>query len=295
MPEQVEVVHYTDPSCPWAYSAEPFMRALEWRYGDGLDWRLVTIGLREDTSGLERRGTTPASRVDGWRWFSETFGMPLLTTPRARLVASGRMCRAVKAAGRQGKAVEDGMLRGVRLAWFTSLLLLDEDEAFAEVAAGVPGLDPERLLRDLADPGVEDAYQADRAEARSAAGIGDPAIAQDRAALFDGGARFTAPSLVFRYDGRTLVAGGFQSFEAYDVCVANLAPQLPRRPQPQPPDLLAEHPGGLTTAEVAQVCRDRNDPPDLAGTHAELTRLAEAGAIRRSPIGDDGSLWSQAA
>ena len=52
MADQVEVVHYTDPSCPWAYSAEPFMRALEWRYGDGLAWRLVMIGLREDTSSL---------------------------------------------------------------------------------------------------------------------------------------------------------------------------------------------------------------------------------------------------
>jgi 2-hydroxychromene-2-carboxylate isomerase len=295
MAEQVEVVHYTDPSCPWAYSAEPFMRALEWRYGDSLSWRLVTIGLREDTSGLERSGTTPASRVDGWRWFSETFGMPLLTTPRARLVASGRMCRAVKAAGRQGEAAERGMLRGVRMAWFTSLHLLDEDDAFAEVAAGVPGLDPDRLLRDLAGPEIEDAYQADRAEARSAAGIGAPAIAQDRASLFDGGARFTAPSLVFRYDGRTLVAGGFQSFEAYDVCVANLAPHLPRRPQPDPAELLAEYPQGLTTAEVAQVCRDRNDPADLAGTEAELARLADAGAVRRSPIGDDQSLWHAAA
>ena len=32
------------------------------------------------------------------------------------------------------------------MAWFTSLLLLDEDEAFAEIAAGVPGLDPDRLI-----------------------------------------------------------------------------------------------------------------------------------------------------
>ena len=295
MAEQVEVVHYTDPSCPWAYSAEPFMRALEWRYGDGLAWRLVTIGLREDTKGLEENGTTPASRVDGWRWFSETFGMPLLTTPRARLVASGRMCRAIKAAGRQGGDAERGMLRGVRMAWFASLHLLDEDEAFAAVAAGVPGLDSDRLLHDLADPAIEEAYQADRAEARSAAGIGDPAIAQDRAALFDGGARFTAPSLIFRHDGRTLVAGGFQSFEAYDVCVANLAPDLPRRQQPTPAELLSEYPQGLTTAEVAQVCRDRNDPADLPGTEAELARLADAGSIRRSPIGDDQSLWHAAA
>jgi len=271
------------------------MRALEWRYGDALSWRLVTIGLREDTADLERRGTTPAARVDGWRWFSETFGMPLLTAPRARLVASGRVCRVIKAAGLQGEAAQRGMLRGVRMAWFTSLHLLDEDEAFAEIAGAVPGLDPDRLLRDLADPAVEEAYQADKAEARSAAGIGAPAIAQDRAALFNGGARFTAPSLVFRYDGRTLVAGGFQSFEAYDVCVANLAPELPRRGQPEPAELLAEYPQGLTTAEVAQVCRERNDPADLSATGAELERLAEDGAVRRSPIGDDQTLWHAAA
>ena len=110
-----------------------------------------------------------------------------------------------------------------------------------------------------------------------AAGLGDPAIAQDRAALFDGGARFTAPSLVFRHEGRTLVAGGFQSFEAYDVCVANLAPGLPRRPPPEPLELLAEYPAGLTTVEVAQVCRGRNDPPDIAGTEAALVSLAESG------------------
>ena len=60
----------------------------------------------------------------------------------------GRMCRAVKAAGSPGGAAQErGMLRGVRMAWFTSLLLLDEDEAFAEIASGVPGLDPERLVQ----------------------------------------------------------------------------------------------------------------------------------------------------
>ncbi len=206
------------------------------------------------------------------------------------------MRRAVKAAGRQGAAAERGMLRAVRMAWFTSLLLLDEDDAFIELAAGIPGLDPERLISDLAGEAVEDAYQADRAEARSAAGVGDPAIAQDRAALFDGGARFTAPSLCSCHDGRgTLVAGGFQSFEAYDVCVANLAPHLPRRDQPEPAELSAGYPDGLTTVEVAQVCRGRNDPPDIAGTLTALEGLAESGAIRRSPIGDASNLWHPAA
>ena len=35
------------------------------------------------------------------------------------------------------------------------------------------------------------------------------------------------------------------------------------------------------------MCRGRNDPPDIAGTEAALVGLAESGAVRRSPIGDD--------
>ena len=50
------------------------------------------------------------------------------------------------------------------------------------------------------------------------------------------------------------------------MCVANLAPHLPRRDQPEPAELLAASAYGLTTVEVAQVCRGRNDPPDVAGT-----------------------------
>ena len=69
----------------------------------------------------------------------------------------------------------------------------------------------------------------------------------------------------------------------------------PRRAASEPAELLAAYPDGLTTVEVAQVCRGRNDPPDIAGTEAALVSLAESGAIRRSAIGDASSLWQPAA
>jgi len=82
--DPVEVTQYTDPSCPWAYSAEPFMRGLEWRYGEGLVWRTVMIGLSEDTRARERAGVTPEGRVKGWKTYETRFGMPVLSTPRTR-------------------------------------------------------------------------------------------------------------------------------------------------------------------------------------------------------------------
>jgi 2-hydroxychromene-2-carboxylate isomerase len=291
--ESVTVTQYTDPSCPWAYSAEPFLRHLEWRYGDGLEGRTVVIGLSEDTKARERAGVTPASRVAGWKEYETRFGMPVLSTPRTRLIASGRACRAVKSAERDGAAAAGRLLRAVRLAWFTSTLLLDADGDIARIADEA-GLDGARIVAGIADPAVEEAYQRDRAEARSAGETGAPAVAQDRAEVFDGGARFTAPSLVFARGGNRLVAGGWQPFDAYDLCVANLAPDLGRRPDPDPLDLLAANPAGLTTAEVAEVCRERNDDRDTAGTEAALRVLERAGAVRRTPIGDDASLWHTA-
>lgn len=286
--EPVEVTQYTDPSCPWAYSAEPFLRGLEWRYGENLVWRTVVIGLSEDTRARERAGVTPESRVQGWKEYERRFGMPVSSTPRTRLIASGRACRAVKAAERLDAG--DRLLRALRLAWFTTTMLLDEDGAIGEVAAAA-GLDAGAVVAGLDDPDVESAYQYDRTEARSAGSTGAPAVAQGRAAVSEPSARFTAPSLVFTRGESTLVAGGWQPFEAYDLCVSNLAPELPRRPAPEPADLLAAYPAGLTTAEVAQVCRERNDDPNPDAASATLHRLERAGAVRRTPIGDDRSLW----
>ena len=46
----IDVTHFTDPGCPWAYSASPALATLRWRYGDQLRWTLVTIGLAEDSA-----------------------------------------------------------------------------------------------------------------------------------------------------------------------------------------------------------------------------------------------------
>ena len=47
----IRITEFTDPGCPFAWSAEPFRRKLEWRYGDQIAWRLRMVVLadrRED-------------------------------------------------------------------------------------------------------------------------------------------------------------------------------------------------------------------------------------------------------
>src|SRR6059058_1541331 len=55
----VLITEYTDPGCPWAYSAEPFRRRLAWLYGDRLQWETCMVVLAEDPAEYLERDFTP--------------------------------------------------------------------------------------------------------------------------------------------------------------------------------------------------------------------------------------------
>ena len=286
-PGLVDVTHYTDAACPWAYNFEPVLRTLEARYGDQLTYRTVMIGLSESYEQYVARGYTAEGASLGRRRFRRR-GMPMSTGPRPRPFGTGRACRLVKAAELQGIPQAEAVLRALRFAWFTTDLVMDEDDALREVAGSIDGLDAARALADARSQEVEDAYQRDRAETRSPARF---AVTLGRTAASDGPDRYTAPSIVLRAGGRELVAPGFQPFEAVDVLVMNLVPRAERLPVPALEDLLAAYPGGLTTAEVARVLADTTTEPDMAAAEDDLIRLTVAGKARRQALGHD-ALWT---
>jgi 2-hydroxychromene-2-carboxylate isomerase len=283
----IEVTLFTDPVCPWAYSAHPAHRVLEWRYGDGLRWRLVVIGLHEDPERMRERGYSPLRSALGHTRFRR-YGMPFAPAPKPRLAASARACRALVATRLLSPGAELRAYRALQLANFTTSALLDEDATLARVLATVGGVDGDAIVARIDDPEVVAAYQADKAEARTAAG--SPTELQGKTAQTDGPVRYTAPSVVFELDGRRLEAGGFQPVEAYDVLIANLDPTIARTPPPDgPTPLLQRFPDGLTTQEVAALLARGNDAPDR---DAAERALLEAGAVR-TPAGD-GAIWTAA-
>src|SRR4051794_36238296 len=194
---RIRATYITDPGCPFAYGGEALVSALRWRFGDQIEWRLVMIGLAEDPSEYEDRGYTAEWMTQAWLGFRHT-GMPFTLAPRSRVIATGRACRVVVAARMESPKLAWRVLRALRFAWFTTQLLLDEDHALRSVLDAIPGVDAGRLLDRSTDPDVEDAYQRDRAEARSAAG--SPSEVQGKAK--DG--RYTAPTLVFDRGDRQL-------------------------------------------------------------------------------------------
>ena len=286
---RLRVTHFSDPGCPWAWSASPALAVLRWRYGDQLEWRHVMIGLTESGAVYERRGYSVERMAQGYRRFRHR-GMPFATAPRERVHGTWPMCRVVVAARVLAPAREWAVFRALQFAQFTSTLDLADPAGLREAIAWVPGIDADALLAAAAEGEVEAAFAADREAARTAAG--SPTEFMGRAANSDGRVRYTAPSLVFEtVDGRRLEAGGFQPIEAYDVVVANLDPTLERRaPAQAPAEVLPEFPDGLTTAEVAAVMTPNNASPDLDAAEDALIAQAAAGGATRRPFGND-ALW----
>lgn len=285
----VDVTCFTDPGCPWAYSENPALAVLRWRYGDQLRWRLVMIGLMEDPSGYVARGYTPARAAQGSLLFRDRYGMPFAAAPRARVLATARACRAIVAARQIAPDREWAVLRALQFGWFNSTLLLDQDGDIATALAEVAGLDAGAVVAAIDDPAVSAAYEADKRETRTAEG--GPTHFQGKARQTDGPVRFSAPSLIFVSGERRIEAGGFQPVEAYDLAIANLDTSLERRQPPESPlPALQSFPDGLTTQEVAAVMAPGNTPPDRSAAEAALIGLVGEGSARRVPLGND-ALW----
>ena len=290
----ITATHFTDPACPWAYSARPAHARLRWRFGDQIEWRLVLIGLSESAEAYEQRGYTPDRLLDTQRRFSKRFGMPYSFERKPRMAATARACRAIVAARELDPTLGEAALRALQLLQFTTPLLLDDDDHLRTMLSIVPGLDADAVVGRIDDEEIVALYESDRARARSAEG--SPTHAQDRFSTSDGPVRYTAPSVIFEHaDGRSLEVGGFQPFEAYDTALANLDPGLERRAAPADlVEALAEFPDGLTTAEAASVMR----PSDLVDadheeTAAGLAELEAAGSVTHEPTGAD-AVWRAA-
>ena len=222
--------------------------------------------------------------------FRNRYGMPFAPEPKARLSATARACRAVIAARLANPGSEWAVFRAIQLANFTTPLVLEDDAGLRDALDGVPGVDADAIIAALDSPEVTDAYEADKAQTRTAAG--SAAELQGKTATTDGPVRFTAPSVVFQSNGTSLVAGGFQPVEAYDVLIANLDPTLHREPPPETPAPLLEYfDGGLTTQEVAALLVSGNDLPDRQAAERALLELVADGRAERHLLGDD-ALWS---
>jgi protein-disulfide isomerase-like protein with CxxC motif len=252
------------------------------------------IGLTEHSSQYEARGYTPLKMARGYARFRR-FGMPFATAPKDHVAGTSRGCRVVVAARLHAPEREYAVFRALQFMQFCTTGTLDTDADLVAALRDVPGIDAEALVAAIDARDVVAAYEADRAEARTAEG--GATDAQGKTANSDGAVRYTAPSLLFETaDGVRLEAGGFQALQVYDAMLANLDTTLERREAPlDVAEVLAAFPDGLVTAEVAEVyASGPAQETDRAVLEDRLIEVAAEGRAVRRAVGDD-ALWLPAA
>src|SRR3954452_13482412 len=247
------ITEYTDPGCPWAYSAEPFRRRLNWLYGDRLEWRVRLVGLAESPDEYVDRGFTPERQSQSFATIAREHGMPIDTSLRPRMAATLPACRAVVAARLHAPEHERRLLRRLGVRHLAGELL-DAPQPIAGAArdAGLAPADVERWSR---DDGVETALREDMAAAREP--LAAARVLDHKLANWSGGRRYTCPSyeIVRVEDGVRIAVPGFQPWGVYDVVLANLVPGVDRREPPSAvEEVLAWTGTPLATKEVAVVC-----------------------------------------
>jgi predicted DsbA family dithiol-disulfide isomerase len=279
----VVITEFTDPGCPWAYSAEPFRRRLRWLYGDALEWRYRMVVLAEDPQENIDKGFTPERLSSAYATIARDHGMPIDTALRPRVAATAPACRAVVATRLHAPAAEEAILRAFRVRAMSGELL--DEASTARGAATDAGLDPAEVERWSAEEAVEQAMREDMALAREP--IPAARVLDNKLANWSGGRRYTCPSyeIVRESDGVRIAVPGFQPFAAYDVVLANLVPGTDRRQAPDSVLEVLDWAGEpLATREVAVVC-----DIDHAKAREELGRVAD-----EKHVGADG-FWSRAA
>jgi predicted DsbA family dithiol-disulfide isomerase len=260
----LDVVLFTDPACPFAFSAEPVRLRLRWHYGDGLRWTTRMIVLTREAGEAEKL-------AEGAPGLQRRYGMPIDPRPYARAASSEPACRAVVAARLNAPDRADTLLRRLRVRVMQAGLL--DDPTLIDAAAADAGLDPAVVRAWTATDEVAAALEADAAAARlplPAARALDHKLGGPHEQR-----RYTAPSYVI--DG--VAVPGFNPVEVYETVIANRAPDLPRRPRPESVAELLRWAGEpLATAEVALVM----------GLDRDEARAALEPVARFAPAGADG-------
>ena len=274
------VTKFTDPGCPWAWSAEPFRWRLQWLYAGALDWRVRMVVLSESTQDNVDRGFTPDMLADGLAEIARDHKMPIDTRLRSRVPVTLPACRAIVAARVHSPAHAHPLLRALQIRNFSGEML-DERETIEGAARDV-GLEPDDLFRWESDPVVLEELAEDMRLARQP--LAAARVLDHKLANWSGGRRYACPSyeLCRKADDVRIAVPGFQPFAAYDVITANLVPAVDRRPDPTSVEEVLRWAGEpLATQEVAVVC-------DISFEEArsELGRVA----VERH-MGADG-LWS---
>ena len=273
---RIEVIEYTDAVCSTAWGAEPFLRRLDWRFGQHLTWRKVMGGLVGDAA----TGKDSWDRISAaepmrkyWKRVWHMTGMPYPNPMKLMLQSTDPMGAAVKAAELQGQDVAEAVLRRFRERIFIDGIGPQTPDEFAAAAVGVAGLDQARWRIDQTRPEVAAAYKADWQECREpndyVRNLIHDSPMNGELKHSEGHDRYAYPTIIFRGGpGGDQTVAGWVGYEDYETGLEAALPGSTAnpRPDPTPAEAFARW-GMLTSQELSFLCGEGAKPPAGVVTH----------------------------
>src|SRR3954463_14918650 len=112
MVDPLAIALFTDPACPFAFSAEPVRIRLRWHYGDGLRWTVRMIVLTREPGEAEKL-------AEGAPNVQRSHGVPLDPPASPRSASADPAGRAVVAAREPAPERAEALLRRLRVRVMT--------------------------------------------------------------------------------------------------------------------------------------------------------------------------------
>lgn len=279
---EIRAEYFTDPLCSWSWGNEPHYRKLRDEFGGQIQWRHRLGGLMErwskdfndplyqltggDAEALARHqeevSLITQMPIDVGFWIEN----PPSSTHPASI--------AVKAAGLQRADLEDLYLRRVREGFLTERRRLDNKEALLMIAGEVPGINLDRLRKDIDSNAAKQAFRHDWEAARR------PVPEARDTKVTEGHLRYSFPTLLLFNDaGEYRVLDADNTYQDYLRVISELAPGVKRGIPPDIETFVRKY-RHVTTKEVSVVCE-----VSWKEAEAALEKLAEASIVRKRPVG----------
>jgi predicted DsbA family dithiol-disulfide isomerase len=291
---RVHVDHFTDPGCPFAFSAEPSRIQAKWHFGDQVEFEDHMIVLSESPEELLAKGFTTARMAAGFSRLARQYGMPITDRELPRLHHTRPACALVVGVRRHRPDKAERVLRELRKLCMAGNLL--DEQSTLRAAAEAAGLDADDAITWAGEPATIAQLQDDWHRARTP-GAAARGPLRHKLSSWEGGLRYSAPSWVVTAGntggslvGDGLEVPGFQPYAAYEVALGNVASDLERRDAPASAAEALEWAEGqdigpLATAEVAALLG--------VGIDEARSELEQLGDASFEPAGLDG-YWSVA-
>jgi len=211
----VEVIEFTDPSCPWCYGTEPLLRKLETRFRDQIALSFIMGGLVEDVRNLSEAFDDPTKDVvesnravaRHWLHTSKEHGMPVNTAAFSlfsyEYPSSYTQGIAFKAVQFQSDSFANEFLRRVRVATALEGLQTTREDVLAELASE-SGANMVEFFDRIISGDAKKAFESDLT-------------------LIDKYHIETLPSWLIRYDGKEVVLHGITTFDALKEAIIGIS------------------------------------------------------------------------